>query len=148
MSRRRCAVVAVDTNILARFYVDDPTDPEAPKQRPLARALIERSDTVFVPITVVLELEWVMRGFYGKRPAEFCGLLDHLAGLRNVTIEALPRVLEAVGMHRDGMDFADAMHLAGSRQCEEFATFDARRFARRAARLNLKPRCRVPDQLQ
>jgi len=137
-------VIAVDTNILARFYVEDPSDPEAPKQRPLARALIERGEAVFVPVTVVLELEWVMRGFYGKRPAEFCALLEHLAGLRNVTIEALPRVLEAARMHRGGLDFADAMHLAGSRQCDELATFDARKFARRAARLGLKPPCRVP----
>ncbi len=29
-------MIALDTNILARFYVDDPSDPEAVKQRPLA----------------------------------------------------------------------------------------------------------------
>jgi hypothetical protein len=29
-------MIAIDTNILARFYVDDPKDPEASKQRPIA----------------------------------------------------------------------------------------------------------------
>ncbi|MGE0803379.1 MAG: type II toxin-antitoxin system VapC family toxin, partial [Lautropia sp.] len=54
---------ALDTNVLARFFVDDPDDPEAAGQRPAAiAALSERS---FVPVTVLLEFEWVLRGFYG-----------------------------------------------------------------------------------
>lgn len=47
---------AVDTNILARFYVDDPTDPEAARQRPIARRIMEKSTAVHVPVTVILEL--------------------------------------------------------------------------------------------
>ncbi len=31
--------IALDTNILARFYVDDPSDSEAQKQRPIAHRL-------------------------------------------------------------------------------------------------------------
>lgn len=56
-------MIALDTNILARFYVDDPKDPEAAKQRPIARRLLTESSQVFVPMTVVLELEWVLRAF-------------------------------------------------------------------------------------
>jgi hypothetical protein len=29
-------MIALDTNILARFYVDDPHDPEAARQRPIS----------------------------------------------------------------------------------------------------------------
>jgi predicted nucleic-acid-binding protein len=57
-------VISVDTNVLARFYCDDPSDPEAKRQRPLARRILLESRAVFVATTVVLELEWVMRGFY------------------------------------------------------------------------------------
>ncbi|MCU0869865.1 MAG: hypothetical protein MUF30_09735, partial [Burkholderiales bacterium] len=65
-------MIAVDTNVLARFYCDDPADAEARRQRPIARRLLVESGPVFVPVTVALELEWVMRGFYGL-PAEcFC----------------------------------------------------------------------------
>lgn len=53
---------ALDTNVLARFFVDDADDAQAARQRPAAvAALAERA---FVPVTVMLELEWVMRGFY------------------------------------------------------------------------------------
>ena len=41
-------MVALDTNILARFYVDDPVDPEADKQRPIARRLLSASPQMFV----------------------------------------------------------------------------------------------------
>jgi hypothetical protein len=56
-------MIAVDTNILARFYCDDP---ESKRQRPLARRVMIESPAVFVPLTVVLEFEWVMRGLYGR----------------------------------------------------------------------------------
>ena len=50
---------ALDTNVLVRFFVDDADDAQAAKQRPAAvAALAERS---FVSVTVLLELEWVMR---------------------------------------------------------------------------------------
>lgn len=42
------------------------------------------------------------------------------------------------------MDFADALHLAASHDCEDLVTFDGRRFARRARRLALKPPVTVP----
>ena len=57
-------MIGLDTNILARFYVDDPNDPEAAKQRPIARRIITESPQLFVPLTVILELEWVLRAFY------------------------------------------------------------------------------------
>ena len=56
-------MIAVDTNILARFYCDDPEDTEANRQRPIARRLMIESPSVFVPLTVMLEFEWVMRDF-------------------------------------------------------------------------------------
>jgi predicted nucleic-acid-binding protein len=50
-------MIAVDTNILARFYCDDPDDPEAARQRPRARRAMIDSPAIFVPLTVVLEFE-------------------------------------------------------------------------------------------
>ena len=45
---------------------------------------------------------------------------------------------------RRGIDFADALHLAASKSCSELLTFDDRSYARRAAKLGLKPPVRVP----
>ena len=56
---------ALDTNVLARFFIDDPDDPQAALQRPAAIAAL--SQPALVTVTVILELEWVMRGFYALR---------------------------------------------------------------------------------
>ena len=132
-------MIAVDTNVLARFYCEDPEDPEAARQRPVARRIVLESPALFVPLAVVLELEWVMRGFYELPPAAFCDAVGHLLGLPQVTVERWEAVKDAVDLHRRGLDFADALHWACSRACEAFVSFDDRRLVRRARRLHLVP---------
>lgn len=124
--------------------MDDPADPEAVKQRPIARRLLTQAEPVFVPLTVVLELERVLRAFYGFAADDFVRVIQHLLGLAHVTVEEWARVSDALGLHKDGLDFADALHLLASSSCVELMTFDDRRFARRAKRLGLTPVVVVP----
>jgi predicted nucleic-acid-binding protein len=136
-------MISVDTNVLARFYCDDPEDPEARRQRPAARRVIVDSKALFVPLSVVLEFEWVMRGFYEADRADFCAVVDHLLGMRHVTVERWEAVKDAIELHRTGVDFADALHWASSKGCDSFASFD-KAFARLATRAGLKPSVTVP----
>lgn len=127
---------ALDTNVLARFFVDDPDDAQAAKQRPAAvAALSERS---FVSVTVLLELQWVLRGFYELPARDICRVLRALAGIQHVTLEDRDAVLMAVDAFDKGLDFADALHLARSSRTRGFATFD-QRLAKRAKLLGLAP---------
>ncbi|MFZ2393406.1 type II toxin-antitoxin system VapC family toxin [Rhodoferax sp.] len=138
-------MVALDTNVLARFYVDDPADPEAEKQRPAACRLLGESAQIFIPLTVVLELEWVLRAFYGFAADDFVRVIRHLLGLPNVSVEEWSRINDALAWHGDGLDFADALHLSASSHCNEFISFDDRRFACRAKRLGLVPPVVIPE---
>lgn len=127
---------ALDTNVLARFFVDDADDVQAAKQRPAAvAALSERS---FVSVTVLLELEWVLRGFYGLPPRDVSRVLRALASIEHITLEDRDAVLVALDAFDKGLDFADALHLACSSRASGFATFD-RRLAKRARALALTP---------
>jgi predicted nucleic-acid-binding protein len=137
-------MIALDTNILARFYVDDPGDPEAARQRPIARRIMTESPSLFVPITVVLELEWVLRAFYAFERSQIVRVFEHLLGLGNVNTEESERVAAALPLAAQGMDFADALHLSASAHCGALYTFDDRRFARRAERLATGTRVIVP----
>lgn len=75
---------ALDTNVLARFFVDDPDDAQAARQRPAAvAALSQRS---YVSITVILELEWVLRGFYELPAEDVSRVLRALASITHVTL--------------------------------------------------------------
>ncbi len=127
---------ALDTSVLARFFVDDADDAQAAVQRPAAAAAL--SERSFVSVTVLLELEWVMRGFYKLPTADISSVLRALAGIAHVTLEDRDAVLRAVDAFDKGLDFADAMHLARSSRASGFATFD-QRLAKRAKRLALTP---------
>ena len=71
--------------------------------------------------------------------------LAHLIALPGVIVEDRDEIDAALN-HRNGIDFADALHLAASKACSELLTFDDRGYARRAKKLRLKPPVRVPNR--
>ena len=129
---------AVDTNILTRYFRHDDS-----RQSP-ASMLIMAGRSVFCPKTVVLEFEWVMRYVYRHDARDIARCIDTLLELPNVTVEDEVQVANALQCYKQGMDFADALHLATSVHCEDLVTFDRRRFAARANRIGLRPAVTVP----
>lgn len=131
---------AVDTNVLARFYLRD----DAAQGR-IAADVLAAGD-IFVPKTVILELEWVLRYVADQVKDKVIECLAHLIALPGITVEDRDEIEAALDHCRRGIDFADALHLAASKACDELLTFDNRRYARRATRLRLKPPVRVPTR--
>jgi len=118
-------MLAIDTNLIVRYLTND-----HPRQSVRARDLID-GRPVFVAVTVVLEVEWVLRNAYGYSAADVARALRGFAGLPTVTVEADGVVAVALALAENGMDFADALHLGKSNHCEGLATFD-RRFVKAA----------------
>jgi predicted nucleic-acid-binding protein len=129
-------VKALDTNVLARFFIDDPDDPQTARQRPAAIAAL--SARAFVPVTVLLEFEWVMRGFYGMARRDIARVLRALAGIEHIVMDDRSAVLAALDAFDTGLDLADALHISRSQSATGFATFD-RRLAGRARRATMVP---------
>jgi len=136
--------VGLDTNVLARYYVADVTDDATQRQRQAARQLIESGSALAISKTVILELEWVLRGYYGFDRENVGRVFAHLLTFLTLDIEDRTAVERAVAMHAKGLDFADALHHASYAGCEYVASFDDRGFARRARSLNLSPPIRIP----
>lgn len=132
---------AVDTNVLARFFINDADDHEAARQRPAAIAAL--SGAVFVPVSVILEFEWVMRGFYELSRKDIQRIFESLCGLENVQIEDRSIVLAALNAYQQGLDFADALHLARANFCNTFLSFD-QRLKKRAKAAGLSPAVEAP----
>ena len=130
--------VALDTNVLVRLLVNDD-----PAQAELAAALIDASSACFVPITVVLELEWVLRGAYKLSREAVIAAFEGLLAIRHLHLEQENLVMQAIEAHREGMDFADALHLVRSEGCQAMISFD-RSMAALAMRLNLQPVLKHP----
>jgi predicted nucleic acid-binding protein len=122
-------MLAIDPNGIVRYLTGD-----HPEQSPRARALIDSHD-IDVSTTVLLETEWVLRGAYGYAPAQVGKALQTFAGLPRVTLENPASAATALAWMAQGMDFADALHLAATEGCTAFVSFD-RRFTKAAKRLS------------
>lgn len=137
-------MIGIDTNILARYYVNDENDVEAQKQQLAAKKLFESGQDLKVSKTVLLEFEWILRGYYRFDVDEIISVLQHLLSQSHLYIEAREEVEQAIAGLTDGLDFADALHHAYYQDCEAMASFDDRKFARRVKKLGLAPRIVIP----
>jgi len=137
-------MIGLDTNILARYYIHDEADAEAEKQHKLAQNLVESGEPLMVCKTVFLEFEWVMRGYYQFNSSDVSAVFQHLLSLKHVMIEDRESIQRAIANIELGFDFADALHHASYKNCTSIASFDDKKFARRAKRNGLMPSVVVP----
>jgi predicted nucleic-acid-binding protein len=109
-------VISVDTNVLVTLLVRD-TDPAYPQvERQFAQNFI------YVPPTVLLEAEWVIRTVYKWPKADVLSALVKVLELPNVETEKW--VSKAMDWSVRGLETADALHLASSEGSDHFYTFD------------------------
>ena len=107
-------------NVLVRFLTADD-----PAQFRRARKIIE-AGAVFVPKTVLLETEWVLRHAYDLAITDILQAFEALARTAEIEIENPEAVQRALAWFRGGVDFADALHIASRGTAAEFLTFDKR----------------------
>lgn len=80
-------MIGLDTNVLARYYIQDEADAEAEKQHELARKLIESGVPLMICKTVILEFEWIIRGYYQFTSSDVGTVFQHLLSLEHITFE-------------------------------------------------------------
>ena len=111
-------MIAVDTHVVVRFLVQDHEIQYKQAHK------VFKKETLFIPDTVLLETEWVLRYAY-KHPRTLINQgLIRLLGLPNVSVANAMKIHNALEWHKNGLDFADALHLAESGHCDRFITFD------------------------
>ncbi len=119
-------MIVADTNVWARAFLGDD-----PRQSPKARKALAAARTnegVFVPLIVVAELAWVLRGAKWER-GRVLGTLESLLQTRGVAVEDPELVRAAVEATRAGARGGFADHLIAevgfANGCREALTFDA-----------------------
>ncbi|MGQ0750608.1 MAG: type II toxin-antitoxin system VapC family toxin [Betaproteobacteria bacterium] len=125
-------MIAVDTNILVRLLIADDS-----AQFKRAQQLVQGEDTYWVPVTVLLELVWVLQT-KGWEREPLATRLRELMAAPNLRPQHPEAVYRAIDCYAKGADFADALHVTLSAPADEFKTFDAA-LAKKAAALALSP---------
>jgi len=121
-------MIAVDTNIIVRLLTRDD------EQQYLKSIELFRNQDIFIPDSVIVEVEWVLRFTYLFSREDICNALRSLFGLPNVQLTNASSIAQSLQWHEGGLDFADALHLAQSQNCSKLYTFD-QKFIRRANNL-------------
>jgi predicted nucleic-acid-binding protein len=119
---------ALDTNALVRYVVEDDTAQLAAARR-LIRKCVSEGQSLFVPVTVTLELEWVLRASFGHSKDDVMKVMAALFSAVELTFESERALEVALQLYREGSaDFADCLHVALAAQAGELPlwTFDKR----------------------
>jgi len=117
---------ALDTNALVRYVVQDDAAQLGAAKRLISRCVAEGL-SIFVPVTVVLELEWVLRASFGYVKDDVLQVLSSLFSAAELTVESERALEVALQLYREGSaDFADCLHIALATQAGEppLWTFD------------------------
>ena len=125
-------MIALDTNLLARLLLRDDK-----RQHARVVQLLSGQPDFTAPVSVMLELVWVLE-VNDCSSHEIVRGLDLLLGLPNFKPQQADVLRQALLSYAQGLDFADALHLALSHGSQELATFD-KAFARKAGKLGLAP---------
>jgi predicted nucleic-acid-binding protein len=105
-------------NVLARLLLADDA-----AQLARVKALMAQKQIFTAPISVMLELVWVLEAHdFDER--EIVEAFNQLLALSNFKPANLAELRQALSWYSKGMDFADAVHLAMSDNAEQILTFD------------------------
>lgn len=117
---------SLDTNVLVRLLVNDDLA-QTQAARRLVRQHVERSEMLFIPATVALELEWVLRSRYKFGKKHVLAAFSTALASVELEFEAEEALEQALVHYEDGAaDLADCFHLALARKRGglPFWTFD------------------------
>ena len=130
-------MVVADTNVWARAHLND--DELQAKKARKALADAQARGGVFVPVLVLAELAWVLRGRWDRE--RVLGALESLLQTRGVTVETPMLVREALDAARTGGRGSFPDHLIAqvgfAHGASEVITFD-RAFSKTAQVRQLK----------
>ena len=116
-------ILAADTNVWARAYLND-DKAQATKARS-ALALAGSSGGLFVPLMVLAELSWVLRGRWDRE--RILNTIESLLQTRGVVVESPALAWKALKASRKGaVGFADHLisEVAFASGASELITFD------------------------
>ena len=116
-------MIAADTNVWARAYLND--DPVQTGKSRATLAAARSAGGVFVPLLVLAELSWVLRGRWDRE--RVLSTIENLLRTRDVVVESPAlawRVLEA--SRKGAVGFADHLirEVAFESGASEVITFD------------------------
>ncbi len=119
-------MIALDTNVLVRFLVEDDKAQTA-RAKALVRDTLERGGELFIADVVLCEVVWVLHVSYRIQRQQITETLQRLLQARHLRFRDSDLLERALAAYQTGKgDFADYLirELATHAGCGTVATFD------------------------
>lgn len=119
-------MIALDTNVLVRYLVEDDRQQSA-RAAKLVDEAVESETPLYVSDIVLCETVWVLASAYRVPRAELASLLRRLLHAKALRFDAADVLLRALDAFEGGKgEFADYLIRESARAagCEKVATFD------------------------
>ena len=105
-------MASLDSYVLVRYLVQD-DEQQSLLAKKLIRAAVRAGQTLYIPITVMLELEWVLRSNFKLSNVQVTSTLSALLSSHELSFESETAAEIALALYvKDTADFADCMHVA------------------------------------
>lgn len=107
-------MASLDTNVLVRYLLDDSDNAQqSALAKKLIRTAVQAGDTLYIPITVMLELEWVLRSNFKFNKTQVTATLSSLLACSELSFDSEAALEVALALYIQGTaDFADCTHIA------------------------------------
>jgi predicted nucleic-acid-binding protein len=119
-------MIGLDTNVLVRYLaLDDPV--QSRRAAVIIEEALSREEGVFIPVIVLCETVWVLRGYYKLSKQRIIQVLDAILTEKGFELEARPEIHKAIAEYRlYSGDFADYVigFTARTHRCSVVITFD------------------------
>lgn len=105
-------MASLDTNVLVRYLIQDDAR-QGFQARELVNGVLTRGESLFIPITILLELEWVLRANFEFPKDQIILVISSLLAARELVFESEAAAEVALELFRQNKaDFADCIHIA------------------------------------
>ena len=105
-------MASLDINVLVRYLVKDDELHFALAEK-LIQAALHAGQKLYIPITVLLELEWVLRSNFGFGKDQIINAISCLLASVELSFESEAAAEVALALYqRNKADFADCVHVA------------------------------------
>jgi len=121
-------MIAIDTNVLVRIFIDDLNQTQVNK----SRELVQKAKHIHITQIVLIELIWVLSRAYQLEKSKIISILQEIYENAAFVVEQKEQLLEALTLYKNhSVDFSDCMILAATKKAnvDHVYTFDAK-FAR------------------
>jgi predicted nucleic-acid-binding protein len=114
----------IDTNALLAFRLQ--REPIVNEVKKLFEQTLERQVKVYIPLPVILEVDWVLRSYYNQEKEVILPFFEELLKIDNVIVDNKDELRLAVNLYRESkISFTDSIIVTLVQTKDyDFLTFD------------------------